>query len=149
MSDDFGPSETPLFLRTFANRKCTSLTATLVLDAGLTALWFWLTVFECTWPPVILGSAPPSELILLAGFGVANALLYPFSREIYFRATAFIPRVIAWGGSPLWMTFGLLLLIVRFAAFIYTWLLAIPLGLVGLVYLTWQERAGRGYRIVS
>lgn len=148
MSEAVKPAEAPLFLRAFANRKHTSLTATLVLGTAFTAVWFWLILFQAAWP-LSLPRELSDDFFLLAGFGVANAVLYPFSREIYFRATAFVPRVTAWGGGPLWMTFGLLLLILRFAAFVYTWLLAIPLGLVGLVYLTVQEHLGRGYRIVS
>src|SRR5690606_4878028 len=98
------------------NRKHTSLTATLVLGTAFTAVWFWLILFQAAWP-LSLPRELSDDFYLLAGFGVANAVLYPSSREIYFRTTAFVPRVTAWGGGPLWMTFGLLLLILRFAAF--------------------------------
>ncbi|RBP64917.1 hypothetical protein DFO66_10523 [Brevibacterium sanguinis] len=149
MSGSAEPKRAPLVFRAFANRKSTSLTATLVLDLILTALWFWPLVSEHSWAPVSLVGLDGSEFAVWSGFGVLNALLYPFAREIYFRLTGFIPRITTWGGDSSWQVLSVMLVILKLAALIYTWLLAVPLGAIGGVYLVIQEHAGRGYRRAS
>lgn len=126
------------------NRKYTSLTSTMLLGAAL-------TVFFCALPYVIVEDAQFSfvhlftENRLMVSFSLLNFVLYPFSREIYFRLTQ--PIRVAIGGIIVWGWVVFLLWFVRFAIFAYIWLLAIPVGLVGLVYLATQEARGKGWRI--
>ena len=105
----------------------------------------------CALPYVIVEDAQFSfvhlftENRLMVSFSLLNFVLYPFSREIYFRLTQ--PIRVAIGGIIVWGWVVFLLWFVRLAIFAYIWLLAIPVGLVGLVYLATQEAWGKGWRI--
>lgn len=97
-------------------------------DAGL--------LEEATEPYVIVA------VIILA---VANVLLFPFAREMYFRATG--PLREGMSGS---YAFGLMFLVVtvcRIAMMFAIWCLSIPLGLFGMSALGEEDRRGLGWRI--
>ena len=126
------------------NRKYTSLTSSIMLGAAL-------TIAFCAFPYIVVEDAQFSfanlftEYRLIVWFALANFLFYPFSREIYFRLTQ--PIRVAIGGIVVWGWVVLILWVVRLAIFLYLWLLAIPLGIIGVVYLAAQEALGKGWRV--
>lgn len=81
-------------------------------------------------------------VIILA---VVNVLLFPFAREMYFRATGSMREGVSGSYAVGWMF--LLVTVCRIAMLFAIWCLSIPLGLLGIRVLGEQDRQGLGWRI--
>ncbi|RZU62851.1 hypothetical protein [Zhihengliuella halotolerans] len=124
----------------WANRRYTRLTSSLVLGTFFAAL--------IAWP--VRGGLDASDDPGLAsgvwiGLGVLNVLFAPVARELYFRATQPIREGLS--GIVVSGPLFIVTLACRIGAWVLLNLFAIPLGLVGVLYLESQDRAGRGWRI--
>jgi hypothetical protein len=90
-------------------------------------------------------STAPFVFGITVAFTIANLVLFPFAREIYFRSTASMRE-----GLDDVAVFGVLFLVViigRVVTFAVIWVLSIPMGIVGILTLGAEDRQGAGWRI--
>jgi hypothetical protein len=83
-------------------------------------------------------------LLLPLAYFAGSALLYPFAREAYYRATRGAREAV----SGVFVFGGLFLLTLAFrvATFVVLWAVAIPVGLLAAGFLGASERRGNGWR---
>lgn len=130
---------------TWLNRKYTNLGSSIILGAAPTITF--LLILYGPWMQEPVASVHPLSTVVIVGMFVANAVFYPFNREVYYRMTAPIRA----GIGDLFVG-GILLLIVwavRVAIYVYLWVFSSTIGVLAFLYLLITEATGRGYRIVE
>lgn len=123
-------------LGAWANTKYTRPTSSFILTL---VFWGGLLAFN-------YAMENPADLSIWIWAGI-NALLFPIARETYFRLTGPIRDGLA--GIVLWGPLFLIALVLRLTVFVLLNFFAIPLGILGFIYLAIQESKGQGYRVIA
>lgn len=138
-----GSARTHAFLTGWwANRRYTRNISSLILAGAISIVAYamlWKTAASDT-------TGPQLGLLAFATLLVLNPCFFPPAREMYFR----FMRPLHEGLSGIWV-FGFLvivLLAIRAVALIAMWVFAIPLGILGGLYLGFAEANGRGWRLI-